>query len=117
MGIEMLATPQGHALVAGGVDGTIRTWDNPALRGGLVEADDMWKAYDDAVGSVAVDPYGEILATCSGETHIHRYFESKAQPEGSEFTDTLSAGSDSVPSEKKYGRNTLPDHALKLWLP
>lgn len=57
---ETGAAESGHEVWAGGVDGSIRVWKNPHLKGGAVEADEMATLGDVPVASTLVHPYGSL---------------------------------------------------------
>ncbi|KAF9893257.1 hypothetical protein FE257_011687 [Aspergillus nanangensis] len=69
MKIDIVATGASHEVWAGGTDGLMRMWRDPAqIAGGQ---DPTWecKVHDDAVSSTVLHPMGTIAATTSGQRY------------------------------------------------
>ncbi|KAK1138696.1 hypothetical protein N8T08_002087 [Aspergillus melleus] len=74
MKIDIVPTRQGesHEIWAGGTDGCMRVWRDPALTAGSQSPLWEWKVHDDSVNSTVLHPLGNIAATASGQRH---YFD------------------------------------------
>ncbi|OQD76343.1 hypothetical protein PENDEC_c004G03361 [Penicillium decumbens] len=56
-----------HEVWAGGTDGLMRVWKNPAYTVGAQDPDWEVRVHDDAVTSTAFHATGSVVATCSGQ--------------------------------------------------
>ncbi|KAJ5330426.1 hypothetical protein N7476_000209 [Penicillium atrosanguineum] len=56
-----------HEVWAGGIDGIMRVWKDPAFTVGAHDPDWEFKVHDDAVTSAAFHSSGSVVATCSGQ--------------------------------------------------
>ncbi|KAI9375505.1 WD40-repeat-containing domain protein [Aspergillus egyptiacus] len=72
MKIDLVATGQdnSHAIWAGGTDGFIRSWEDPAFTAGAQEPSWQWKVHDDSLNSTVLHPTSNIAATTSGQKHL-----------------------------------------------
>ncbi|KAI9039558.1 uncharacterized protein KD926_009283 [Aspergillus affinis] len=93
MKIDIVPTNQGesHEIWAGGTDGFMRVWRDPALTAGSQSPLWEWKVHDDLVNSTVLHPLGSIAATASGQRHY--------------FDDTVGEKSDPLTA----------DSTLKIW--
>ena len=66
LGLTVVESAMGHAVLAGGMDGCVRYWEGPAMTEGRIEADESLRLHEDAVSSVSMDPWGEVMMTCFG---------------------------------------------------
>nr|OQO24877.1 hypothetical protein B0A51_06886 [Rachicladosporium sp. CCFEE 5018] len=107
LGIDVLATREGCEVWAGGVDGVVRTWNNPGSIEGEHRPDAKIKMHDDAVSSAVWHPSGAVLATCSGQRSFGQVITAD---------EARSSKSDSGPSsgdEQPASRQS--DNTLKIW--
>lgn len=121
LGVDVIHTPTGYEVWAGGTDGCVRMWSNPGSQEGLqIPAEEVGTHQGESlkldrrailtvlapVSGVSWDPTGSILATCSGEMYrTHDYDE---EVEASEDSDEGSEGKD---SDQPF----VPDNSLKIW--
>ncbi|OJJ44962.1 hypothetical protein ASPZODRAFT_153311 [Penicilliopsis zonata CBS 506.65] len=84
-----------HEIWAGGTDGFMRVWKDPALSVGAKDPDWEWRVHDDAVTSAAFHPQGNVAATCSGQRR-NQDFEM----------------ADGNGEDEQYGQG---DNSLKVW--
>lgn len=118
MGVDVIQTQDGHAVVAGGLDGVVRLWNNPDFRGRALVADEEWKMHDDAVSSAVIDPYGDVLATCSGQRQPFGGLEiDSSSSEDSASDEGSSDDSREVSTaSREVTKDQIPDYSLKLWV-
>ncbi|PWY91727.1 WD40 repeat-like protein [Aspergillus sclerotioniger CBS 115572] len=71
MKIDVVPSGDGgsHEIWAGGTDGCMRVWENPAHSAGAQEPKWEWKIHDESVSSTVLHPLGNIAATTSGQRH------------------------------------------------
>ncbi|KAF2813380.1 WD40 repeat-like protein [Mytilinidion resinicola] len=80
LGISVASCANGHRVWGGGVDGVVRSWDNPHWSEGVVQPSCEMKAHNGPVTSALEDPSGQLLVTCSAES----YRDSSDDEEGDE---------------------------------
>ncbi|KAL3484876.1 WD40-repeat-containing domain protein [Aspergillus germanicus] len=74
MEIDLVSTAQGgsHEIWAGGTDGFMRLWQDPAYTAGGQDPGWEWRvnSSNDSVGSTVMHPTGDIAATTSGQKRL-----------------------------------------------
>ncbi|KAF7716761.1 Uncharacterized protein PECH_008797 [Penicillium ucsense] len=69
IGVVVAGPDGGHEVWAGGTDGMMRVWRNPVYSAGGQMPDWEVRVHDDAVPSATFHPFGDVVATCSGQRH------------------------------------------------
>ncbi|KAL4898107.1 guanine nucleotide-binding protein [Aspergillus ambiguus] len=69
MKVDMVPAGESHEVWAGGTDGFMRMWQDPARTAGEQAPTWEWKAHHDAVSSTVLHPSGTVAATTSGQRH------------------------------------------------
>ncbi|KAL3479337.1 WD40-repeat-containing domain protein [Aspergillus californicus] len=84
MKIDLVSTGNGdsHTIWAGGTDGFMRSWQDPAYTAGAQEPSLQWKVHEDSVNSTVMHPIGNIVATTCGQ----RRFEDRFHDQEASFT-------------------------------
>jgi WD40 repeat protein len=94
LGIFTVPTLSGLEVWAGGMDGSLRMWQNPGQAEGTQEPDAVLSGmHGDSVTSAVWHPSGAVMATCSGQ----RRFD------------------DADEEEDEDQISTPPDSSLKIW--
>lgn len=88
LGFSTVPTRSGLEVWAGGVDGTVRMWQNPGQIEGVQQPDsELVGMHGDPISSAVWHPGGAVMATCSGQRRF----------------------------DDEDDKTTLPDNSLKVW--
>ncbi|EOD47101.1 putative wd repeat-containing protein 79 protein [Neofusicoccum parvum UCRNP2] len=120
--IDVVSNDQGHYIMAGGNDGVVRMWNNPHARGETaIESDFSWKAHDDAVAGVKVNPKcAAWVATATGEAHFpseEAYDSDSSDSDSSGSEESSSDGEESSPDSEESSDTEMEDVPdwIKVW--
>lgn len=97
LSFDVVPTAEGSEVWAGGTDGKIRMWKNPAQRGGVVSWDEEWAVHggNDLVCATLVHGSGSIVATVACKERYHdRAAESDSETSSSSGGSSLGSSED-----------------------